>query len=61
MDEMMKNKMDDMELDKASGGKISPWHPKAPRPRPGCHDVNPINIKDVKLIKNVNDIKELGK
>lgn len=61
MDEMMKNKMDDMELDKASGGKISPWHPKAPRPRPGCHDNAPTTIKDVKIIKNINDIKELGK
>ena len=33
MDEM-KNKMDDMEMDKVSGGKIFP------RPRPGCHDSN---------------------
>ena len=40
MDEMKKNKMDEQELDKASGGKISPWHPKAPRPRPGIHDSN---------------------
>ena len=34
MDEMNKNKMDDMEMDKVSGGKIFP------RPRPGCHDGN---------------------
>ena len=34
MDEMNKNKMDDMEMDKVSGGKIFP------RPRPGCHDSN---------------------
>ena len=34
MDEMKKNKMDDMEMDKVSGGKIFP------RPRPGCHDSN---------------------
>ena len=34
MDEKMKNKMDDMEMDKVSGGKIFP------RPRPGCHDSN---------------------
>ena len=40
MDEMKKNKMDDMEMGKVSGGKISPWHPKAPRPRPGFHDSN---------------------
>ena len=44
MDEKMKNKMDDMEMDKVSGGKISPWHPKAPRPRPGCHDSNAISM-----------------
>ena len=30
----LKNKMDDMEMDKVSGGKIFP------RPRPGCHDSN---------------------
>ena len=40
MEEMKKNKMDDMEMGKVSGGKISPWHPKAPRPRPGFHDSN---------------------
>jgi hypothetical protein len=34
MDEMNKNKMEDMEMDKVSGGKIFP------RPRPGCHDSN---------------------
>ena len=34
MDEMKKNKMDDMEMVKVSGGKIFP------RPRPGCHDSN---------------------
>ena len=35
MDEKMKkNKMDNMEMDKVSGGKIFP------RPRPGCHDSN---------------------
>ena len=40
MDKNFMNKMDNMEMDKVSGGKISPWHPKAPRPRPGCHDSN---------------------
>ena len=30
----LKNKMDNMEMDKVSGGKIFP------RPRPGCHDSN---------------------
>ena len=34
MDEMNKNKMDDMALDMVAGGKIFP------RPRPGCHDSN---------------------
>ena len=38
--EKLMNKMDNMEMDKVSGGKISPWHPKAPRPRPGFHDSN---------------------
>ena len=33
MDKLM-NKMDNMEMDKVSGGKIFP------RPRPGCHDSN---------------------
>ena len=32
--EKLMNKMDNMELDKVSGGKIFP------RPRPGCHDSN---------------------
>ena len=32
--EKLMNKMDDMEMDKVSGGKIFP------RPRPGCHDSN---------------------
>ena len=32
--EKLMNKMEDMELDKVSGGKIFP------RPRPGCHDSN---------------------
>ena len=30
----LKSKMDNMEMDKVSGGKIFP------RPRPGCHDSN---------------------
>ena len=30
----LKNKMDNMEMDKVSGGKIFP------RPRPGCNDSN---------------------
>ena len=40
MDEMNKNKMDDMEMDKVSGG----FRPKDIkyifRPRPRCHDSN---------------------
>ena len=32
--EKLMNKMDNMEMDKVSGGKIFP------RPRPGCHDSN---------------------
>jgi hypothetical protein len=32
--EKLMNKMNDMEMDKVSGGKIFP------RPRPGCHDSN---------------------
>ena len=32
--EKLMNKMDVMEMDKVSGGKIFP------RPRPGCHDSN---------------------
>ena len=34
MDKKLMNKMDNMEMDKVSGGKIFP------RPRPGCHDSN---------------------
>ena len=34
MDKKRMNKMDGMEMDKVSGGKIFP------RPRPGCHDSN---------------------
>ncbi|TYZ26822.1 hypothetical protein FZ041_13310 [Selenomonas caprae] len=34
MDKKFMNKMDNMEMDKVSGGKIFP------RPRPGCHDSN---------------------
>ena len=38
MDEKFKNKMDDMEMDKVSGG----FRPKDIKyiPRPGCHDSN---------------------
>ena len=39
MDEKMKNKMDDMEMDKVSGGRCNPGGSKK-RPRPGCHDSN---------------------
>ncbi len=39
MDEMNKNKMDDMEMDKVSGGRCNPGGSKK-RPRPGCHDSN---------------------
>jgi len=53
--EKLMNKMDNMEMDKVAGGKIFP------RPRPGCHDNAPTTIKDVKIIKNVNDIEELNK
>jgi hypothetical protein len=38
MDEM-KNKMDDMEMDKVSGGRCNPGGSKK-RPRPGFHDSN---------------------
>ena len=38
MDEM-KNKMDDMEMDKVSGGRCNPGGSKK-RPRSGCHDSN---------------------
>ena len=34
MDKKFMNKMDNMEMDKVSGGKIFP------RPRPGCHNSN---------------------
>ena len=39
MDEMKKNKMDDMEMDKVSGGRCNPGGSKK-RPRPGFHDSN---------------------
>ena len=39
MDEKMKNKMDDMEMDKVSGGRCNPGGSKK-RPRPGFHDSN---------------------
>jgi hypothetical protein len=61
VEKKLMNNMDNMEMDKVSGGKISPWHPKAPRPRPSCHDNAPTTIKDVKIIKNVKDIEELNK
>ena len=41
MDKMNKNKMDDMEMDKVSGGQCKPHGgKKRPRPRPGFHDSN---------------------
>ena len=39
MDEMNKNKMDDMEMDKVSGGRCNPGGSKK-RPRPSRHDSN---------------------
>ena len=39
MDEKMKNKMDNMEMDKVSGGRCNPGGSKK-RPRPGFHDSN---------------------
>ena len=39
MDEKMKNKMDDMEMDKVSGGRCNPGGSKK-RPRPSFHDGN---------------------
>ena len=39
MDEKMKNKMDDMEMDKVSGGRCNPGGSKK-RPRPSFHDSN---------------------
>ena len=50
MDEMNKNKMDDMEMDKVSGGKIFP------RPRPGCHDSNTNS-----MAANANSMAAKGK
>jgi len=38
MDKLM-NKMDDMEMDKVSGGRCNPGGSKK-RPRPGFHDSN---------------------
>ena len=37
--EKLMNKMDDMEMDKVSGGRCNPGGSKK-RPRPGCHDSN---------------------
>ncbi|MBE6105354.1 hypothetical protein [Anaerovibrio lipolyticus] len=37
--EKLMNKMDNMELDKVSGG-IMPYPRPRPRPRPRCHDSN---------------------
>ena len=39
MDEMKKNKIDDMEMDKVSGGRCNPGGSKK-RPRPSFHDSN---------------------
>ena len=39
MDEKMKNKMDNMEMDKVSGGRCNPGGSKK-RPRPSFHDSN---------------------
>ena len=39
MDEKMKNKMDDMEMDKVSGGRCNPGGSKK-RPRPSFHNSN---------------------
>ena len=39
MDKKLMNKMNDMELDKASGGRCNPGGSKK-RPRPGFHDSN---------------------
>ena len=52
MDEMNKNKMDDMEMDKVSGGKIFP------RPRPGCHDSNTNSMAanvDLSMAANIDE------
>jgi len=40
MDEMNKNKMDDMEMDKVSGGRRNPGGGGYPKPNTGCHDSN---------------------
>jgi hypothetical protein len=40
MDEMNKNKMDDMEMDKVSGGRRNPGGGGYPKPSTGCHDSN---------------------
>ena len=46
----LKNKMDNMEMDKVSGGKIFP------RPRPGCHDSNTNS-----MAANANSMAAKGK
>ena len=40
MDKKMKNKMDDMEMDKVSGGRRNPGGGGYPKPSTGCHDSN---------------------
>ena len=55
--EKLMNKMDDMEMDKVSGGKIFP------RPRPGCHDSN-TNSMAANVIgdtENANSTAAIGK
>ena len=52
MDEMNKNKMEDMEMDKVSGGKIFP------RPRPGCHDSNANSMVATRGLPPVGHVDE---
>ena len=56
MDEMNKNKMDDMEMDKVAGGTSFPHHYRPRRPRPGCHDSNTNS-----MAANANSMAAKGK
>ncbi len=50
--EKLMNKMDNMELDMVSGGKIFP------RPRPGCHDSNANSMVATRGLPPVGHVDE---
>ena len=50
--EKLMNKMDNMEMDKVSGGKIFP------RPRPGCHDSNANSMVATRGLPPVGHVDE---